>query len=248
MKLRLRELIIVCALVAACVLVGRPDATTHLSGTENVAQLGTAPPTLAPNSSHPGLPWKIGVHFNSFDPYGFDFWDWNVELVVYRDFTYELEGRPLTDEELDENNIHLPWRYRFPCALVLLVCLVELFLVARHPRSARFAVIAGGIAGAIAIVFAVLGLEWTAALPALIAVHHFSLAFTARANGDAEGVVTAPRPRAPKMPRTVGAKLDDDPFRSPPQAPPIAVRRPSTAPADVPVEHDENAAKPTLLT
>lgn len=76
-----------------------------------------------------------------------------------------------------------------------------------------------------------------------------SILATAMENNDVPIPVLRPRKKRPLQlrERDPAPRIFDDPFRAPPQAPPIAVRRPPTAPLATPIAHDETAPKPKVL-
>jgi hypothetical protein len=146
----------------------------------------------------------------------------------------------------------VPWRYYFPEGLIALACLAEILIVGRKRRTIRFALITGGMLAVVAIAFRLEGLTWECVFPGILAIHHLGTALLAlRSHDDAEDVeesapVKQPRPAQrdplPPPPRDV----ETDPFRAPPQPPPIAVQPPAP-PAAVPMQLDENAEAPKLL-
>jgi hypothetical protein len=198
----------------------------------------------------------LGVRYDHFGLMDIDLLRWGGHLIVYEENASSLEYRDLEPEEIDKFDLGVPWRIYLPEGLLAILCLVELAIVARKPRTARFALVTGGVAGVIALLFRLMGLTWECAMPGVIALHHLSIGIMPLLQRD--DVVEAPPvdpladveepPARPSARRETAPKIGDDPFRSPPQAPPIVVQRAQPAPADVPVEHDANAAKPKLLT
>lgn len=264
-QLTFRELIVVLLLVGISILAhdtqhkfhGRDGDVMRISAAPEGLLYGVDVPELADATKFEppkGMEDYLGVRYDHLAFMDIDLVRWGGHLIVYEDQGTMLQYRDLEPAEIEKYDLSVPWRVYLPEGLIAILCLVELGLVARKPRTARFALVTGGIAGGIAIVFRLMGLTWECAMPAVIALHHLSVGIVPLLRRDEEPeeapVETAEEPPArPSVPRREAPpKIDDDPFRAPPQAPPIVVQRARTAPADVPVEHDENAAKPKLLT
>ncbi|HEY4177425.1 MAG TPA: hypothetical protein VGM90_11350 [Kofleriaceae bacterium] len=267
-RLTFRELIVLLALVAMSFLA---HETGHKFHGENldVMRIGPAPAGLLYGAGVPdagegavvpppkGVDDYLGVRYDHLGYMDIDIARWGGHLIVYEEQGTSLQYRDLEPAEITKFDLSVPWRVYLPEGLIALLCLVELSLVARKPRTVRFALIAGGVAGAVALVFRIMGLTWESAMPGVIALHHLSVGIMPLLQRDEPEAEHAPtdesadeppaRPSAPPR-RETAPRIGDDPFRSPPQAPPIVVQRATTEPAAVPVEHDANAAKPKLLT
>lgn len=132
------------------------------------------------------------------------------------------------------------------------VCIGWMSLAALKPWTMRTALVIAGASLFLSVSLLIIGYGSIALIPLAVTIHHGAIVGWEIYQSPEEPRVVlreSMRKKAPPPPRREAPpKLDDDPFRSPPQAPPIVVRRAQTAPTSVPVDHDERAAKPKLLT
>jgi hypothetical protein len=168
--------------------------------------------------------------------------------------TYYLE----IDRELaDRYGWGTPIEYRVPVGFLVTLCLIEFAIVARKRRNAKRVLAIGVGLLVVSGVLFLLGMTWQTAFPLLLGVFHIVIALpifqpaVASATHDDEDD-DPPYKKAMLEPPSVqplppAPSFEKDPFRAPPQPPPIVVKRPPTAPASAPVVHDENAEGPKLL-
>jgi hypothetical protein len=203
---------------------------------------------------------SLGYRYNVFGIYGLDFWRWGGEHVVYtsdtdvssRDASDAASGQlvlerwtfaPATGEVLARlGGAGVPWMYRCPPGLLLILALIELQLVVRRRRSARTVLGVGGALLVIALVLYGQGVDQAFVIPLVLGVHHVGAAWFAirRQRGDASGddavdnahdephVAPPPGTSAASRPREQPPNVETDPFRAPPQPAPIVVERPPT--------------------
>ncbi len=235
---------VIAALVIAAISIAASMQDNKFEGrSQDILDLGPLPDdALAALNPHLGFRYKhVGIH-------GIDFWRFGGQLIVYSDLGTSAEYRDVEDDEAEQLGASVPWRYYFPEGLIALACLAEILIIGRKPRTIRFALIAGGMLAVIAIAFRVKGLTWECVFPGILAIHHLGTALLALRNHDDSEPVAASAPvkqrrePLPPPPRNV----ETDPFRAPPQPPPIAVQPPAP-PAAVPIQLDETAVAPKLL-
>lgn len=247
------------------------DARIHLINTEDqIADLGPIPDDLAPAAAADGYD-RVGFFYHRVATLGADLWSWSGTMVLYRktpkvefqglrtvETTYYVE---VPDELVDRHGWSVPIGYRIPIGLVIVLSLVELGFVARRKRRAKVVLVIGIAIVALSAVLLLLGMSWPIAIPMLVGLFHitaslpfFQPATTAEAALAMEPAVEptpAPEPRRterrsePLMPPP--PSFEKDPFRAPPQPPPIVVSRAPVAPAAAPIVHDASADTPKLL-
>ncbi len=195
---------------------------------------------------------QIGYHYSRFGLFWVDLWRWEGEWVLY-----SSDGgsyAPISDAELEQlGGARFPLAYHLPPGFLLLVCGGYFLIVRRKPRTVKFALIAGGILIAIALILFLLGLGLGALIPGFLGVYHlFAAKFSPAGSHEEDDEAPAenydgaepepePRPRREPAPR-----VETDPFRAPPQQAPIMVERPSQ-PIVAPIAVDPNAEAPKLL-
>lgn len=197
---------------------------------------------------------KLGYKYSLVGLFWLDLWRSDGEVVVYSSILYTPLSPELRERLGDPST---PWRYHLPPGLLLIAGAIEFFVMYRSRRKIRTVLVVGGVLVVVALVFYLKGLDWEFLIPLGLGLHHLLSGYLALRTPPPEDYAEldtgedAPRPRrAP-----VGAEpllppppnVETDPFRAPPQKPPIAVVRPRTAPAPVPVVADPNADKPKLL-
>jgi hypothetical protein len=213
---------------------------------------------------------RVGFYYKRFAILGADVWSWSGQLVFFRQRT-DVEVRGLRtiettyyieidDETAERYGWSTPIEYRIPIGLLVAACVTEFAIVARKKRRAKRVLAIGIGLVALAAILYFLGMTWQIAFPLLLGVFHIVIALpffhpvstaeAAAAMDDEPDPPFAPKP-APE--HTSGRLLppppnvETDPFRAPPQPPPIAVNRPPTAPTAAPVVRDDNADAPKLL-
>jgi hypothetical protein len=131
----------------------------------------------------------------------------------------------------------------------LLWIVIEGVVASFRPWSMRTTIGVAITAAVLSVTTLVIGAGAAALIPLAVTVHQSSLVAWALypSRGEPRGALRE-RLKKPALRRhEPPPKIDDDPFRSPPQPPPIAVRQASTTPATVPIERDEKAPTPKLL-
>ena len=203
---------------------------------------------------------KLGYRYERFGVFFMDIWRWDGEFVLYSGDTYV----PIDDEMLGlVGGASVPWRYRLPDGLLILLAVAYLAFIGRRKRSAKSALIIAGVLAAISIAFFFMGLTWEFGIPLVIAMHHAIAARSAIKNAPPEEEVAEPAaPARPSRPMSTSgsgplvAKGTPPPVREPsgphaaiPSRPsqPLVVERPSTAPAVVPMRADDSVDGPKLL-
>jgi hypothetical protein len=221
---------------------------------QDVFDLGPAPSRFAVPKADIAQP-RVGLRYEHIGLMGIDVWRYNGQFAVYEDHSSYLSYVDLTDDDVGDLGLSTPWRYYFPEGLIALLCLAELFIVALKPRTIRFALVTGGVLVVIALVFRLKGLTWECVFPALLAMSHLYTGFGAlwsdrreRAGSTEPEVPRTPEPKRVRVDvRAAPPTFEKDPFRSPPQAPPLAIHRAETAPAEPPVDFHDDAEPPKLL-
>lgn len=221
-------------------------------------QVGTDILDVGPLDANEGyfLYDRVGIRYERLSVFSLDLWRWDKTYVIYRDGTF---GTKLFEEAppelLARLDLPVPWRYYLPPGLLLVLCLVELAIIARKKRPAKLALTIGIGITSFAIVLYLLGFTWEFIFPLLLGGFHvFAGLSTLWApvapddDIDAETIeAPQPLPRPSEQLRPPPPNVETDPFRAPPQPPPIVVRRPETARPSAPVVHDEDAEAPKLL-
>lgn len=219
---------------------------------------------------------SLGYRYNVFGIYGLDFWRWGGEHVVYtsdtdvssRDASDAAGGTlvlerwayaPITSHELERlGGAGVPWKYRCPPGLLLILALVELQLVVRRRHSARTVLVIGGALLVIALVLYGQGVDQAFVIPLVLGVHHAGAAWFAirrQRDDDAAGedahdepdVAPPPGASPAPRPRERAPNVETDPFRAPPQPAPIVVERPPTPASATSVVAEADAPPPRLL-
>jgi hypothetical protein len=199
---------------------------------------------------------KLGYRYERFGVFFMDIWRWDGEFVLYSGDTYA----PIDGEMLDlVGGASVPWRYRLPEGLLILLAIGYLALIGRRKRSAKSALIIAGVLAAISLAFFFMGLTWEFFIPLAIALHHAIAARSAIKHAVPEEEEAAV-PEAPRPARTTSsgriATGTPPPVREPsgphaviPSRPsqPLVIERPSTAPVVVPMRADESVDGPKLL-
>jgi hypothetical protein len=240
---------VVTALVIAAISIAASMQNNKFQGQgQDILDLGSMPDgytALTELNPHLGVRYEhIGIH-------GIDFWRYGGQLIVYSDLGTSADYRDLDDDEADQLGASVPWRYYFPEGLIALACLAEILIVGRKRRTIRFALITGGVLAVVAIAFRIKGLTWECVFPGVLAIHHLGTALLALRAHDDSLDASPPEKQPPATPRDPlppppPRGVETDPFRAPPQPPPIAVQPPAP-PAPVPIQLDENAEAPKLL-
>ncbi len=247
------------------------------SSDDQIVDLGVMPDELRERYRGDGDFDTVGFHYKRFAILSADVWSWSGSLVFYRkrpeislqgfrtiETTYFTE---IDDDVADAYGWKAPIEYRIPVGLLVASCVVELAIVARKRRNAK-RVLALGIGFVVfAGVLFLLGMTWQCAFPLVVGVFHIvsALPIFAPASNVEAALAMKPlvaddkssdedppykkpaderssRPLLPPAP-----SFEKDPFRAPPQPPPIIVKRPPTAPSTAPVVRDEHAEAPKLL-
>jgi hypothetical protein len=221
---------------------------------------------------------SLGYRYNVFGIYWLDFWRWGGELVVYtsdtevssHDASDAASGTlvlerwafaPVTSEQIEHlGGAGVPWKYRCPPGMLLILALIELQIVVRRRRSARTVLVIGGALVAIALVLYGQGVDQAFVIPLLLGVHHVGAAWFAirRRRDDATSgddppdkahVAPASPPEAiqPSRPHQRPPTIETDPFRASPQPAPIVVERPPAAPSSTSIVAEADAPPPRLL-
>ena len=210
---------------------------------------------------------SLGYRYQTFGFFGLDVWRWGGEFVAYKtapepaadelhalgDGTIVVDRwmyAALSDAGLETLGApHVPWKYRCPPGLLLILALIELWLLARRRRSIRLVLAIGGGLLALAAVLYAGGVDQAFAIPLLLGLYHVGVGWLAirrhrdeadaaagpdepaGADEPANAPARKPRPRPPesRTPRPVGVHAG--PFRAPPQPAPLAVEYPPTAPS-----------------
>jgi len=198
---------------------------------------------------------SIGYHYQRFGLFWLDLWRWDGEFVIYDGAGFS----PISAEQLELlGGGSVPWRYHLPPGLLIVIGLIELAIVTKTRRRVRVIIAIGAALLVTALVFYLEGLEIEFLVPGLLGLHHIigSLILMNRPQPvdeepahdepeesthepmEPEGRPVAYRPSPPNV--------ETDPFRAPPQPPPIVIARKPTH-SDTPLAHDENAEPPKLL-
>jgi hypothetical protein len=206
---------------------------------------------------------SLGYKYARFGILWLDLWRWDGEHVVYSDGGYA----PISAEHLAAlGGAGVPWKYHFPPGLVLLLAALEFWIITKQRRRVKAVLWIGGALILFSLLLLWQGVDKTFAIPGLLGLHHVVTAwFGMRAHADEiVGEVTAgeanedhaaePRPSAAVAARSSGATVAR-PSAAPPlptsaasgTSQPLAIHRPQTAPADVPIVHDASAEGPKLL-
>ncbi|MDQ3335012.1 MAG: hypothetical protein M4D80_07615 [Myxococcota bacterium] len=202
---------------------------------------------------------KLGYRYERFGVFFMDIWRWDGEFVLYSGDTYVT----IDDEMLAlVGGASVPWRYRLPDGLLILIAAAYLGFIGRRKRSAKSALIIAGVLAVISLVFFLLGLTWEFGIPLVIAAHHAIAARSAMKHAPEEEAVveeapapvrvsrpSQPPPVRPSRPMPKGTPppvSQSGEYASRPSQP-IVVDRPSTAPVVVPMRADESVDGPKLL-
>lgn len=261
-------------LVGLGILVGwatTAEARTRFINTDDeVLDIGVTPDELRDYfRDEAGITYDhVGFLYKRVAIFGADVWSWSGRLVAYRtqltfeglrtvETTYYAE---IDDATADRYGWTTPIEYRIPVGLLVGLCLTEFAIVARKKRRAKGVLAIGiGLVVLSTILFLV-GMTWQVAFPLLLGLFHILIALpffhpvsnaeAALAMAEDESVPVAPKPRPerpsePMLPPP--PNVETDPFRAPPQPPPILVKRPPTTPVTAPVVRDESAEGPKLL-
>ena len=213
---------------------------------------------------------KLGYRYERFGVFWMDIWRWDGEFVLYEGDTYV----PLSDEMVEAlGGASVPWRYRLPDGLLIVLALAYLGFIGRRKRSAKATLIIAGVLAVISAVLFFLGLTWEFGIPLVIAMHHALAARSAMkhappeeeaqsshpietSGGDshasgprASAKGTPPPVREPARDSGQHATLRSGEHAALPSRPsqPLVIERPSTAPAVVPMRADESVDGPKLL-
>jgi len=262
--------IVLCVLLGVVTLMGSPsraEARTEFIETDDeILDLGVIPDDLHDLQDEAGTDYdRVGFFYKRVAILGADIWSWSGHLVFYRK-TPEIKREGLRTVETtyyveidDETAEHYGWstpvEYRIPIGLLVAACLVEFAIVARRRRRAKCVLAIGIGLIVLAAILYFLGMTWQIAFPLLLGVFHIVIALpffqpattaeAAAAMNDEPAPPFAPKPREPLLPPP--PNFETDPFRAPPQPPPVLVKRPPTAPAIAPVVRDDKADGPKLL-
>lgn len=197
---------------------------------------------------------KLGYRYERFGVFWLDLWRWDGEFVLYSGDTYV----PIDGEMLAlVGGASVPWRYRLPDGLLIVLAIGYLAFIGRRKRSAKSALIIAGVLAAISLAFFFMGLTWEFGIPLVIAMHHAIAARSAIKNAppDEEDAV-AEQPARPVSTGPTMAKGTPPPLREPsgphvaiPTRPsqPLVIERASTAPVVVPMRADDSVDGPKLL-
>lgn len=242
--------IVLVGLSAAPAAAGRYNRSGLFQAGDDILPLGEVDAALA---GRLGL-GKLGWHYERFAIIGLDLWRWDGEPCVYSGDQYIV----LSDEEAAlVGSPRGPLRYRLPPGLLLALGLVELGIMTYKRRPLKVTLSAGAALGVLTLLLWLGGMTWELIIPGGLALFHILGSYIALAHEDVidanqeattvgatdePAPVREPAPRLPPPPR-----VETDPFRAPPQAPPIRVVRPDTAPLAAPVVVDPAAEKPKLL-
>jgi hypothetical protein len=198
---------------------------------------------------------KLGYKYTRFGLFWVDLWRWDGEFIAYDGIDGFGGGGyyvVLTDEELEAlGGASVPWSYRLPPGFLLILAGLELFIVTRRKRSARFAMIAGIVFVLLAVILLVLGLGPAVMIPGFLGLYHLAAAFLSPAVPDDNDVATettetAATPRPRPIERVPVPRVETDPFRAPPQQAPIHIVR-ASQPVVAPLAVDPDAEAPKLL-
>jgi hypothetical protein len=267
---RLVVVAVVAMTLAAC--AGTASARTRLITTDDqIMNLGPMPDELRELHKEDEYD-TVGFHYRRFGVLDADVWSWGGKLIFYREQPeISVEGfrtihttyyHEVDDALADRYGWSTPIEYRIPAGLLVALCIVEFVVVARRRRNARRVLAIGVGLVVLSGVLFLLGMTWPCAFPLMLGFFHIVIALpifhpasnaeAAMAMGDDEDPpYKKPPPEEPARPS--GPNLgpaptfEKDPFRAPPQPPPIQVKRPPTAPAAAPVVRDETAEGPKLL-
>ncbi|MFN0253818.1 MAG: hypothetical protein ACKV2T_43530 [Kofleriaceae bacterium] len=268
---RILGLAMVVLAIAGC--TGTASTRTRLITTDDpIMNLGPMPEELRELHKEADDD-TVGFRYRRFAVLDADVWSWGGTLIFYREQPeISVEGfrtihttyyHEVDDALADRYGWGTPIEYRIPVGLLVALCIVEFLIVARKRRTAR-RVLAIGIG---LIVFSgvlfLLGMTWQCAFPLMFGFFHIvtalpifqptsnaEAAMAMGASDDEEPPYKKPQPDEPRPSGPVlgpAPTFEKDPFRAPPQPPPIQVKRPPTAPATAPVVRDENAEGPKLL-
>lgn len=271
MRLVLRALAITVVTLLGLGWTQTADARVRLIDTDDrIIDLGVIPDELRELVAAEGLAYDhVGFFHERVAVFGADLWSWSGQLVFFRkeplieirglrtvETTYYVE---IPDELADKYGWSTPIEYRIPVGLLVLACLIEFAIVARKKRRAKRVLYIGiGLVVFSAILFA-LGMTWQVGFPLLLGLFHIVTALpyfqpvttaeAAAAIDDEPDPPFAPRPAPERASQLLPPppSFEKDPFRAPPQPPPIQVERPPTTPLAPPVVRDENADAPKLL-
>lgn|GEM_PF-4348355 len=267
--------IALCVVVGLGVLVGWANAaearTRFINTDDEVLAVAGVPDELREYArDEAGFAYdNVGFLYKRVAILGADVWSWSGRLVFYRtqmtfeglravETTYYVE---IDDATADRYGWKTPIEYRIPVGLLVGLCLGEFAIVARKKRRAKGVLAIGIGLVVLSTILFLLGMTWQIAFPLLLGFFHIIIAlpvFHPVSNAEAalamtdddESVPIAPKPRPerpsePMLPPP--PNVETDPFRAPPQPPPILVKRPPTTPVAAPVVRDETADSPKLL-
>ena len=206
---------------------------------------------------------KLGYRYERFGVFWMDIWRWDGEFVLYSGDTYVS-----IDDEMVEalGGASVPWRYRLPDGLLILIAAAYLGFIGRRKRSAKSALIIAGVLAAISGVLFLLGLTWEFGIPLVIAMHHAIAARAAIKHAPEEEAAAEPAAPAPVR---VSRPSQPPPLQRPSQrmatgtpppvtssgehaipsrpSQPIVIERATTAPGVVPMRADDSVDGPKLL-
>jgi hypothetical protein len=221
---------------------------------DDIIHIRDLPPEIATET---GLK-SIGYHYDRLGVFWLDVWRWGGEFVVYGDDGYA----PVTAAQADAlGGASVPWKYRAPPGLLLILAAIELAIVIATRRRAKVMLGLGGFWLAVAALLYVKGVDVAFAIPGLLGAHHiigtwFALKAQDQAEAEAEAQPEALEPEAePERSAPPGSapamgpppNVETDPFRAPPRPPPINVIRHEPASTEAPIVPDDGAEKPKLL-
>jgi hypothetical protein len=240
------------------VLINTGDDILHIRDLESAANTAA----VADEAPDALVFSKLGYRYERFGVFFMDIWRWDGEFVLYSGDTYV----PIDDEMLSlVGGANVPWRYRLPDGLLILIAIGYLAFIGRRKRSAKSALIIAGVLTAISLAFFLMGLTWEFLIPLLIAIHHAIAARSAIKNeAPDEDVVEVAEPAQPSQPQPVRATSSSGRMATGTPPPvhnssgqhavlpsrpsqPIVVERPSTAPLVVPMRADDSVEGPKLL-
>ncbi|MDB4961630.1 MAG: hypothetical protein JWP01_1629 [Myxococcales bacterium] len=200
---------------------------------------------------------KLGYKYTRFGLFWLDLWRWDGRFIAYDgedsfgNGGYYVE---LTEDEVEElGGARAPIGYWLPPLLLVILAGIELLIVSRRKRTARFALIAGVVFLVLGLILLLLGLGPAVMIPGFLGLYHIAAAFLSPAvpaADDLDAETTEPEepptPRPRPIERVPVPRVETDPFRAPPQHAPIHVERLSQ-PVVAPIAVDPNAAAPKLL-
>jgi len=188
-------------LVVAVLLAARP---AHARGIviintgNDVAHIRDLPADVAKESGFTA----IGYRYDLFGVFWLDLWRWGGEFVAYNEHSYA----PLSSEDLASlGGASMPWNYRAPPGLMIILALVELGLVTGARRRAWLLLGLGIVWSVLAALLYTHGVTIAFLIPAALGLHHIVAAVLA--------MRAPPEPAAPATPAVadLGAGPPDPP-------------------------------------